>query len=337
MEPIRIGVVGLKFGQYHVRTLAHMDDVRLVAVADRQADVSPGGREAYARRYGAKAYASCEEMLEREDLDAVSVCVSPKWRAEIIEQVARRGIPMFVEKPWASTLQHARALAEVCQRYNATVMVGFSFRYHPAIVRLRELIDGELGAGWLLNGEYIFDYLPPADGWLWDPNNGNGLFNENACHLFDSVTYLLGQPVSVMAEAVNFTGSPSEEAAAISISFASGAVAALTVGGYGANAHWDFPRIDIATAHGQARLKGRHHMWESLTWARRDSSETQTFLQPPEMLGSTRYTHAMTHFFDCVRNETQPTATIEDGITAVALAEAVYASARTGMKVPVQV
>jgi myo-inositol 2-dehydrogenase/D-chiro-inositol 1-dehydrogenase len=179
----------------------------------------------------------------------------------------------------------------------------------------------------------VFDFLPPATGWLWDPENGNGLFNENSGHLFDAVCYLMGRPVSLMAEAAHFAGRPSEEAAAIALKFENGAIAALTVGGYGANAHLDFPRIDITTANGQARLKGRHHMWESLSWATRGADAVQTLTRPPEVLGTTRYTHALTHFLACVRSGETPSVTIEDGITAVALAEAVYQSARTGQKV----
>ena len=315
-----------------VRTLAHLESAQLVAIAERSADI-PGGLDEYAGRYGAKGYRSSAEMFENEELDAVVIATSPKPRAEIIEQAASRQIAMFVEKPWATNMQHARELNSICEKYDTTVMLGFSFRYHPTIVRLRELIDGELGAGWMLNGEYVFDLLPPAEGWFWDPENGNGLFNENSCHLFDAVCYLLGKPVSVMADAVQFAGRPMEEAATISLKFESGAIAALSVGGYGSNAHWDYPRIDLTTENGQARLKGRHHMWDSLTWAKRDTDTVNTFTQPAEILGSTRYTHALTHFLDCLRNGEQPSATIEDGVIAVAIAEAVTKSARSGQKV----
>lgn len=332
MDRLKVGVIGLQFGKFLVRTLAHLDTAQLVAMADRSTEI-PEGLDTYAARYGARGYRSSAEMFDNEELDAVIIATSPKARAEIIEQAAVRNIAMFVEKPWATNLEHARQLADLCKQHNARVMLGFSFRFHPTIVRLRELIDSELGAGWMLNGEYVFDFLPPAEGWLWDPENGNGLFNENSCHLFDAVCYLLGKPVSVVAEAVQFADRPMEEAAAISLKFESGAIAALSVGGYGSNAHWDYPRIDITTEHGQARLKGRHHMWDSLTWAKRDTDTVQTFTHPAEILGSTRYTHAMTYFLDGLRTGKQPNATIEDGITAVTIAEAVTQSARTGQKV----
>jgi predicted dehydrogenase len=335
MDKVRIGVIGLGFGQFLVRTMAHMDSVQLVAIADRLPQVL-GGLDDYARRYGATAYEDSADMLENEQLDAVCVAVSPKWRMEIMEQVAARGLPMFAEKPWATNRDHAHELAVFAEQHHVTVMLGFSFRFHPAIVRLRELIDGELGAAWMLNGEYVFGWLPPADSWVWDPTNGNGFFNENSCHLFDAVCYLLGKPVSVMAEAANFNARPSEDAAVLSMRFESGAIAALTIGGIGVGARHDFPRLDVITQNGQAHLTGRQHMWESLRWATRNSDAESVFTAPPELLGTTRYTHAIAHFVDCIRAGKSPTATIEDGILAVVLAEAVYESARTGQKVAIE-
>jgi predicted dehydrogenase len=185
----------------------------------------------------------------------------------------------------------------------------------------------------MLNGEYVFSWVPPAGHWLWDPANGNGFFNENSCHLFDAVCYLLGDPVSVMAEAINPMAAPSENAASITLRFADGAIAALTVGGVGAGAMREYPRIDVVTANGQARLSGREHIWDRLSWATRDGDAVQAILRPPEALGHTRYTHAFRHFFECIRAGVQPSVSVEDGVKTVALAMAVYESARTGSKV----
>ena len=76
-------------------------------------------------------------------------------------------------------------------------------------------------------------------------------------------------------------------------------------------------------------------MWDSLTWATRDAAVTQSLTRPPEILGATRYTHAMAHFLDCIRTGEVPSATMEHGVLAVAMAEAIYESARTGRKVSV--
>ncbi len=332
MGTFRIGIIGLRFGQLHVQTVANMPGVTLAAMADRNPDV-PGGLDAYAARFGAAAYRDGIEMLETEPLDAVSLCVSPRARPALIEKAAQLGIPMLVEKPWAADVAQAEALAALCRRHQATVMVGFSFRYHPAIVKLRRLLDGELGAPWLLNGEYLFAWLPPAGNWLWQPDGGNGFFNENSCHLLDAVCYLLGEPVSVFAETGNYRGSPKAEVAAVTLRFAAGASAAVTLGCLGAGAFADFPRIDLVAANGQAHLAGRDHMWESLTWATSSDKYTHTLYAPPETLGNTRYTAALTHFVECVRQGASPSATVDDGVRAVRLAMAIEESARSGRKV----
>ncbi len=328
---IRMGVIGLKFGYHHVQTLLTMNDINLVAVADRSADAT------YASRYGIKVYRDALGMMQQEKLDAVSICTSPKHRPPLIEYAAKNNIAMFIEKPLAPTLEQARQLTVLCNQHQATVMVGFSFRYHAAIVRLFDLMKDTLGPGWLLNGEYMFDWLPPATSWLWDKENGNGFFNENSCHLFDAVCYLLGEPVSVMAEGATHKGSPSEEIAALTIRFANGALAALTVGALATGAFRNYPRLNLVAENGQAQLEGRDHIWESLTWATRGSQEVHRFVSPPEALNHTRYTQAFQHFADCVKNKQPPTVTLRDGVRAVALAEAVYTSIQTGQKVMVGV
>ncbi len=338
MDTLRVGVIGLRFGRQHVRTLANMEGVKLVAVADRggEWEQAPGSLEAYARHYGASAYRDGIAMMDGEELDAVSLCTSPRTRAPLIEHAARQGIALFVEKPWATDLAHAQELARLCRQHQAFVMTAFSFRYHPAIVRLRELMAGELGPGWLLNGEYVFGWRPPDDAWLWDPANGNGFFNENSCHLFDAVCSLLGDPVSVTAQAINPLGTPSEHAAAVTLRFAQGAVAALTIGGIATRAFRRFPRIDVVTANGQAHLFGREHVWDGLRWATRDADDAHELLRPPEALGSTRYTHAWQHFVECVRTGRQPETGVEAGVRAVAVAMGVYESARGGQPVSIR-
>jgi predicted dehydrogenase len=215
-------------------------------------------------------------------------------------------------------------------------MVGFSFRFHPAVRRLLELMRAELGRGWLLNAEYVFDWLPPRESWLWDPANGNGIFNENSCHIFDVVCAVMGRPETVSAAGAVFVGRPSEEAGALALTFAGGGIGAITVGGVGASPFRGFPRLDVCTEKGRAELRGSEHTWRSLEWGMRGAKETSAYVAPPESLGATRYTAALEHFFAALRNGAEPEATVDDGVLAVALAEAVYRAARTRETVRVE-
>lgn len=335
MREIRIGVIGLKFGQYHVQTLANMPGVRIVGLADRSAHV-PGGLDAYAARYGARAYEDGMEMIESGELDAVTICTSPRSRAPLIEASASRQIPMFVEKPWAGNWAQATMLADLCQENQARVMVGFSFRFHPAVMHLIKLIQSDLGPPQMLNGEYLFEWIPDRNHWLWDKENGGGFFNENSCHLFDTVCHLMGKPESVFAEGITLYNSPSAEAAVVSLRFRSGALACMMIGGIGANGQRDYPRLNLITQSGQVIMQGREHCWESLSWTRRGENSTRHWVCEPESLGNTRYTHALNHFVEQIRNNGPFTADIEDGLLSVAIAEAVYQSIKTGQKIELE-
>ena len=332
MDRIRMGVVGLRFGRQLVRTLANMEEAQIVALADRSFDL-PMGLAAYADHYAARSYLDGVEMMGREDLDAVVICTPPSTREELIRCAIDHGLAMFVEKPWATNVAHANELAVLSRTSRAPVMTAFSFRYHPAIVRLRELMSGSLGPGWLLNGSYIFSWQPDADNWLWDPDNGGGYFNENSCHLFDGVCSLLGKPVSIMAAASTHLDAPSENCASVTMQFAQGGSAALTIGGVGARAQHSFPRIEIVTAGGQAVLSGHDHVWTELEWTTRSANSVQREYLPPEGLGNTRYTDAFSHFIKCVRSGNEPDSGVDSGVMSVAIAMAVYESARTGRRV----
>ncbi|MCA9913694.1 MAG: Gfo/Idh/MocA family oxidoreductase [Anaerolineae bacterium] len=332
MRELKVGVIGLKFGQFHVQTFANMDGVRLVALADRTTDF-PQGFEAYAARYGAVAYKDGVEMLEEAELDAVSICTSPRFRAPLLAAAARRGVPMFIEKPWAANMHDARNLAALAEQTQAQIMSGFSFRFHPAVRKLRQLMDSDLGVGILLNGEYLFDWIPASDNWLWDPENGGGFFNENSCHLLDVVCHLMGEPLWVFAQGVNTQNSPSAEAAVVTLGFDNDSLATLMIGGIGVAVHANFPRLNIISQNGQALLKGREHYWESLTWASRGADSVTTFESSPEALGNTRYSYALQHFIEQVRNGGTFSATIADGIRAVAIAQGIYQSLDSGQRV----
>jgi predicted dehydrogenase len=324
--PVRIAVIGYRFGQNHVMSLLNLPEFRLVAVADGN---SPS-LGADAERLGFRAYADALEMVAREELDAVSVCVSPKFRPALLEALTARGLALFVEKPWASHAGQAEDLLRLCQSARAPVMSGFSFRFLPVVRKLKREILPELGAPFLLSGAYVPPWLPGGKAWLWDPENGNGFFNENSCHLLDVVCDLLGEPLRVQAMGGRYMERPMEDAAGVLIGFASGAVASLAVGGVASPAFQDFPSLDLYCAGGQAQLRGHGHIWNRLRWAARGDAAPRDWQDAPEALGQTRYSHALRHFAECLRQGIPPEATPEHGALCVRLAMAIQESLKTG-------
>lgn len=326
MTPIRYAVVGLSFGEHHVRTLATMPEVDLVAVADFD-------EERLARasaKFACEAFRDATAMLETVPLDAISVCVSPRYRERILRAAVERGVAAFVEKPWATNGLHAAKLAAVARSGSAPVMSGFSFRFHPVVRRAIEIASTELGVVQLGCGSYVFNWLPPTDAWIWDPENGGGLFNENSCHLFDVVCALAGRPVELFAFGLTTNGRPSETAATISLRFANGGIVTLTAGGVGSAAVADYPWLELHGANGYLRMSGANHVWRKLEWAPAGADRLQSVTVSPEQLGRTRYTDALEHFVHCIGQGLQPEATVSDGVLMVRIADAVRESFTTG-------
>ena len=319
---VKLGVAGLSFGQFHVRTIANLDGAVVAAVADPRADTA----EKTAHNYDCRAFGDGAEMIRSGEIDAVTICVPPAFRRELLEAVAETDIPAFVEKPWSTNTQQGLELAKTVERLKGPIMTGFSFRFHPVVQRAKNLVVGQLGRVLAAHGSYVFDFLPPAERWLWDPENGGGLFNENSCHLIDLVCDFMGEPETVKSTGGIWFGRPSEEAAAVSVGFEGGGIASLMIGGVGSGGDHDFPSLTLYCENGQAVLRGRDHTWYELEWILRGDTETHRFAAAPEQLGRTRYTDSLERFLQSINEGGDPPSTVADGLRAVRVAESIYRS-----------
>ncbi len=326
--PLRVAVVGLNFGIHHVRTLSNISDVKIVAVADSRKESA----DQVAQAYGCRGYSSATELLDHEELDALFVCVSPRRRETVLRPAVERGVALFVEKPWATNREHAAELEAFCSASKGPVMLGFSFRFHPVIVRAKQLIAGECGAVRQGSGSYVFSWLPPVESWLWDPENGGGYFNENSGHLLDVVCHLVGDPVELFAYG-RTDDRPSETGAVAALRFATGAIVSLSLGGVGAGANHRFPWLELQTEDGWVRAAGTDHVWHELSWTAGSDGSVHHIDLLPEQLGRTRYSDAFEHFFECVRAGSAPAATVADGVRMVRLADALRESFATARPV----
>lgn len=340
-DDLRIGIIGLRLGQWHVETIAELAGARVTAVADNVTGNLPGTEltmSQYADSIGAKAYTDGVDLILNGDVDAVSICVSPKWRLPLVEAAARRKMPVMIEKPWGINLEHGKQLARILQDAGVLCMVEFPLRFFPPMRELKCLLyDGSLGKPYMVNSEIVMvaHANKNPNHWLWDPNNGNGVINENTSHVMDTICYLLGDPVSVHAFGGNFSGVASTpDGAVVNVQFANGSVASVTGGGLGSFGLRMRSWFDVFAAEGQALVTGLDHMIDTLTWAQIHQMEptVQTWPNPPRRQ-IMRY--SMQHFIECVRDGKQPEVGIVDGVKALALSMAVNDSIQTGQPVEV--
>ncbi|WP_202638655.1 Gfo/Idh/MocA family protein [Bailinhaonella thermotolerans] len=217
-----MGLVGAgNVAARHADVLAEFPDVRLAAVTDLSLERAAG----LAERHGAAVYPHHGDMLERERLDAVYICLPPFAHGPVERAVIEAGLPFFVEKPIAIDLGTAESIAALARSRGVLSAVGHQWRYLDVVQRARELLDGR--AVRLALGHWL-DKVPPVDWWGRRDGSG-GQVVEQAAHVIDLARLLVGEVAAVRAvesEAV----APGGDVAAATVAalrFENGAVGSL--------------------------------------------------------------------------------------------------------------
>ena len=96
----------------HARCLAGMKDAELTAFAD----IRPERAQEFAKEYGGNAYASIDEMLEKEQIDVLHICLPHYLHVPVAIQALNAGVNVFMEKPPAISREQLKQLQDVYKR-----------------------------------------------------------------------------------------------------------------------------------------------------------------------------------------------------------------------------
>lgn len=198
--PLRLGVAG--FGrlarEYYVPALKSLGAVRVTAVAD---PLEASRMAAERLLPGIVNYPDPMTMLEREILDALLVASPPSTHLEIWNRAARRGIPVFMEKPFVLDQELGRAESSAHAR--RLLMINFNRRFWPGYQRVRSLLDaGAIGD--VERGEFLLH----VDVASWCAVTAHRLMPSEGSVLYDLGSQVLDlvrelipeEPVNLMAE-----------------------------------------------------------------------------------------------------------------------------------------
>jgi predicted dehydrogenase len=195
VSTLRVGIVGTGFGgAAHAPAYALHPRFEVVAIA------SPSSAARVAReRKIPHAFESVEAMLAGVDLDVVSVASPPLDHHHSVLAALRAGKHVLCEKPFAPNLAQAEEMAAAGERAGTACALAFEFRYVPAVVAIKELIDnGHLGALRelelaRLGRELLERNTQRARGWWFSREAGGGVANSIMPHLFDLANHLAGR------------------------------------------------------------------------------------------------------------------------------------------------
>ena len=133
----RVVVVGCgKWGQNLIRVFSELGVLHGIYDADPEKRCM----------HGIQSFESYEAILRTKTVDAVVIATPVVTHYEVAKQALLAGKDIFVEKPLAMNCKDGRELADLAKSKNKILMVGHLLLYHPAIVKLKEMVsDGELG------------------------------------------------------------------------------------------------------------------------------------------------------------------------------------------------
>jgi len=226
---------------------------------------SPQRAREVAQAWGVpRGYHDIEDMLADPQVQVVHVCTPNHLHRPIAQAALEAGKHVVCEKPLATTLEDAQALAALAASTGLVATVPFVYRYHPVVREARARIaQGELGPLHLIHGSYLQDWLldPASNNWRVDPTLGgvSRVFADIGSHWCDLVEWVSGERFTevsaafdtVIAERGAITGQSfttpaaggamqavaSEDVAAAMFRTGAGTLASLTVSQVSAGRH----------------------------------------------------------------------------------------------------
>ena len=153
---IGVGLIGLGLMMKgHLGHFSNRPDCQVLAVCDvyrdRREQAKAEIERAYAKRTGTDSYRGCtaynefEEIILRDDIDAVVVVTPDHWHAPISCAAIRRGKDVYVQKPMTLTVREGRIMADAARQYGAVVQVGSQQRSERAFRKAAEIVRN----GWI--------------------------------------------------------------------------------------------------------------------------------------------------------------------------------------------
>jgi predicted dehydrogenase len=320
-------IAGLgSIGRRHFRNLIALGEKDIVLLRTRKATLPDDELAGYS------VETDLQDALKKHKPAAVIVSNPTAFHLDVAIPAAETGCAILLEKPISHSMERLYQLENAVKKSGSKILVAFQFRFHPGMVRAKQLIKaGEIGR--ILSAHVHFgEYLPAWHPWE-DYRNGYAARAElgggvvlTQCHSLDYLPWLVGKVTSVWG----FTGKLSdlevnvEDTAKIGLRFEGGTLGSL---------HLDYNRQPPVHTFDIAGTKGTIK-WDLTDGATRiyrpERKDWEMYPLAAEWERNVMFMEQMKHFLAIVRDEAKPSCTLEDGIRVQRLVEAVLESQRSG-------
>jgi predicted dehydrogenase len=194
---MRIGIVGCGgIASIHAQCLKKLSEHELVSFADSKLERA----EAFVQEYDGTAYPSMEEMLKKEELDAIHICTPHYLHTPMAIYGLQQGVHVFMEKPPVISREQWEELKNAAAGSDRQLGLCFQNRYNPSIIKAKEMItSGEagkvIGARGMVTWNRTAEYYTGSDWRGRLEYEGGGALINQSIHTLDLLHYLVGQPI----------------------------------------------------------------------------------------------------------------------------------------------
>lgn len=202
MKNLNVGLIGYKFmGKAHTNAFKQANMFfdgkalfNLKAICGREEEKVKAAKI----KFSYETYETDWNVLcERDDIDLIDITAPSNFHKEIALKALDSGKHVFCEKPLALNLADAKQMYEAAVKSGLKHQVGFNYRFVPAIMLAKKLIDeGKLGDIYHFRGLYLQDWIIDPDFplvWRLDKNvAGSGSLGDIGAHIIDLARYLVG-------------------------------------------------------------------------------------------------------------------------------------------------
>lgn len=327
---MKVGLLGAgRIAGVHATAIAGHPDSTLVAVSD----FIPDAARDLAAQYGAKARTT-EEIISDPSIDAVLIATSTDTHSDLIEAATAAGKAVLCEKPVDLSLERARRCRTVAASNGQPVMIGFNRRFDPNFGALKIALDaGEVGKAEMLSIT-SFDPAPPPVAYI---KVSGGLFRDMMIHDFDMANFIMGRaPVSVSAIAScivdpEIGAAGDVDTAVVTLSYTDGRIAVIknsrrAVYGYD-------QRVEILGSEGLLQAQNMLENTVVKSTAKGVSGAKPTYFFLERYMPA--YAAEWAAFVRAVTEGKSVPVSLDDGVAALAMAEAATRSAKSGAPVKI--
>lgn len=347
---IKIGIIGVgSISNSHIQAYLNNPNCEVCAFCDIDEKVLKAQSEKYDVK---EIYTDYNEMLEKADIDAVSVCTWNSEHAPATIAALNAKKHVLCEKPMSVDAQTAIEMQKAAEKNGKLLQIGFVRRHGNDMKIFNEFKDaGYFGEIYYSKATYIRRNGNPG-GWFGDKSrSGGGPLIDLGVHVIDFMRYATGNPKAVSVYGATFhklgdrnnLKTPKgyfsashtendicdvEDLASAMIRFDNGFVLSVEAS-FSLNTKEDQGRIEIFGTKGGAKLEPEIELY----------SEDNGYMTNTSLCAKTSldfsiiFQNEIDHFVDCIENGTKCIAPAEDGVEMMRILDAIYESAKTGHEV----